>query len=213
MDVESYILIGGRSLRLGPDKAFVNLGGETLAMRASRTVSIALGTNRISFISASSVQFGADLIDKLAYPIIADIKPGFGAWSGLSTALTSAQAEWILVLACDLPMVSVEFLRLMADLADNDSDAVVPRQQDERLQPLCAIYRVKPARTAVEKIFTDKQPLPKVNTIFDNMKTRVIGMGEYSFLPDAEKLFLNINTAADLAAYDEISSAKEALEL
>jgi molybdopterin-guanine dinucleotide biosynthesis protein A len=73
--------------------------------------------------------------------MIADLRPGFGAWSGLHAAVAYSRSEWALVLACDYPFVTSDLLTLLAGFASKECDAVVPVQPDGRLQPLCALYR------------------------------------------------------------------------
>ncbi len=200
MDLDAYILIGGRSSRLGVDKAFVKIEGETLAARSAQTIETALSPNRINYVARDENQFTTDLLFALGHSVISDLKPGFGAWSGIETALTSAKSKWIFILACDLPFVSVELLQLLPGFGNGETDAVVPRQPDGRPQPLCAFYRTKPALALVKTIFAGQNSLPPVNAIYESLKTRIVEPYEYGELHDAEKLFLNINTENDLAA-------------
>ena len=200
MELDAFILIGGRSSRLGDDKAFVEIGGKTLAARSAQMIETALSPVRITFVAGSEGQFKTDLLSSLGHPVITDLKPGLGAWSGIDVALVNARSKWIFIFASDLPFVSIELLQLLAGFADGGNDAVVPRQPDGRLQPLCAFYRVSSALAAVEEILAVGGRLPPLTAIFNRLKTRVIGSDEYSGLENADKLFLNINTAADLAA-------------
>lgn len=200
MDIDAFILIGGRSSRLGTDKAFVELDGQTLAARAANTIEAALSPRHLTFVAASDTQFEHRIPFGLSYPIVADLKPGFGAWSGLDTALAYGLSEWTLVLACDLPFVTPEFLRSLASQTADDIDAVVPRQPDGRLQPLCALYQTERARKAVGSIFTGERQLPKLATLFDHLDGRVVEPDEYEHLKGSERLFANINSEKDLSA-------------
>ena len=200
MDLDAFILIGGGSSRLGTDKAFVEFGGRTFAARSADLVKRSLLLNRVTYVARDENQFKTDLLSALRDPVISDVKPGFGAWSGIETALAHARSEWLFILACDLPFVSTEFLQLLAGFMNDDTEAVVARQADGRLQPLCAFYRVRPARSAFEDIFADGCRLPPLTAIFDRLRTRIVDHSEYQGLENAGKFFLNINTAADLAA-------------
>ncbi len=200
MDFESFILIGGRSSRFGQDKAFVEFGGETLAARSARIIETALSPTRITFVTRNANQFKPDLLLTLGHRIIADQRTGFGAWSGIDAALAHARTEWIFILACDLPFISAEILQLLAGFAHGNHDAIVPRQPDGWLQPLCAFYRRQPTLAAVEAIFTGQNCLPPLNGIFDHLKTRIVEPEEYRSLENSNRFFLNINTSADLAA-------------
>jgi molybdopterin-guanine dinucleotide biosynthesis protein A len=199
MDLDAFILIGGRSSRLGVDKAFVELDGKTLAARSAKTIELALLPSRTNFVVSSEEQFNCDVLSTLGNPVITDQKPGFGAWSGIDAALVNARSEWIFILACDLPFLTAELLQLLACFANGDSEAVVPRQSDGRLQPLCAFYRTQPARSVLETLFSSQRSLPPLNTIFDDLKTRIVEPDEYGHLRNAGNLFLNINTGNDLA--------------
>ena len=200
MDIDAFILIGGRSSRLGTDKAFVELGGETLATRAVRTIEAALSPTHLTFVAAGDTQFQDRIPFALARPIVVDLKPGFGAWSGLHTALAYARSEWAFLLACDLPFITAELLGLLADRIGSGRDAIVPRQPDGRSQPLCAFYRVRPVLAAVEAMLDAGRSLPPLASIFDDVKTTFVGPDEYAHLANATKLFLNVNTEADLDA-------------
>src|SRR5688572_5425336 len=102
---EAFILIGGRSSRLGTDKAFVELGGMTLAERAVANVRDGLSPERITMVAGSSTQFAIEAITS-EIPFIFDLHEGRGPLGGLHAALAYSRAPWIFVLACDYPFVS-----------------------------------------------------------------------------------------------------------
>src|SRR6187402_2116512 len=98
MDIDAFILIGGRSERFGRDKAFVEFEGETLAARAARIVESGLSPIHLRFVASAEDQFVAQLVFALGKPMVTDLEPGFGAWSGVHAALAYAHAEWAFVL-------------------------------------------------------------------------------------------------------------------
>jgi molybdopterin-guanine dinucleotide biosynthesis protein A len=132
-----YVLAGGRSSRMGSDKALLKLGDATLLERASAAVAGTVGSAVIVGDPARYTRFG--------YPVIQDSFRGAGPLGGIHAALTHASAEknlsdWSLVVACDMPgLDSAWLLRLVAAI-DNQSDAVVPESAG-RPQPLCSLYR------------------------------------------------------------------------
>ena len=198
MDVDAFILIGGRSSRFGSDKAFAELEGKMLAVRAAETVEKALSPKTLRFVVASDGQFGADLIFRLGRPVVADLKPGFGAWSGLHTALAYSSTEWTFVLACDLPFVSEDFMSRLSQLIDETIDAVIPRQPDGRLQPLCAFYRRSAVLPAVDTYLGEGGKLPGLTDLFATVNAKIIGPEEFADLPKNRDLFTNINSRDDL---------------
>ena len=75
---------------------------------------------------------------------VADEIPGCGALGGIYTAILRSPRERTIVLACDMPYVSLPLLQHMIGL---DADIVIPRSR-RGLEPLCAIY----ARSCAEAI-------------------------------------------------------------
>jgi molybdopterin-guanine dinucleotide biosynthesis protein A len=200
MDTDAFILIGGRSSRFNTDKAFAEFAGETLAKRTARVVETALAPTQATLIAAAQGQFDTKLLSKLDPPVIFDLKPGFGAWSGVYTALCSARKEWLFLSACDHPFITPEFLRLLAAGTADKFEAVVPRQPDGRLQPLCAFYRARAALPTVERAIANGGRIPALTRIFDSLKTHIIEPEAYSSLENADKFFLNINTPDDMVS-------------
>ena len=197
MGLEAYILIGGRSSRFGSDKAFAEFEGQSLAKRIADNINTALSPSRICFVAASEKQFDPALLQKLDHPVIFDLKPNFGTWSGLHAALTESQTEWIFVSACDLPFISSEFVKLLAACISSDYESVVPRQPDGRLQPLCAFYRVSSAQAVVDSFLDIDVRLPPLTVLFEKLKTYYLEPHTCLSLKNFDRIFLNINTLDD----------------
>ena len=202
-DIDAFILIGGRSSRLGSSKAHVKLGSETLAKRAFQTVSRSVPEGRVTFVAANDAQFGIEAI-RSGGPFIFDLIPDRGPLGGLHAALAYAKSEWIFVLACDYPFVSAEFISLLAEYVSEDFGAVVPEQSDGRLQPLCAFYRTAAARPVVEEIIEWPRVPPPLHEIVSRLNPRTVHPAEYAHVRGADEQFTNINTASDLEAAREI---------
>lgn len=198
MDIDAFILIGGQSSRFGSPKAFAELDGQTLAARAARTVETAISPRSLRFVVGSEIQFPSELVFGLGRPVVADLKPGFGAWSGLHTAVACSSSEWTIVLACDLPFVSAEFIGKLAALTVEDVDAIVPRQTDERPQPLCAFYRRSAVLPEIEARLAGSKQLPGITAMFSAFKARIVEPNEYSELQGSGKFFVNVNCIGDL---------------
>jgi len=196
-NIEAFILIGGRSSRLGTDKAFVELGGRTLAQRAVENVRRGLSPERITMVAGSSTQFAIEAITADT-PFIFDLLEGRGPIGGLHAALSYASTPWIFVLACDYPFVSSELIGLLAGNVDDEYGAVVPEQDDGRLQPLCAFYKVETARAIVEEIIERPRVSPPMHEVVDLLNPLVVKFSEYGDLDGSEEFFVNINTVEDL---------------
>jgi molybdenum cofactor guanylyltransferase len=181
------IQAGGRSERMGRDKALVPLGGRPL----------------ITHVLERAAPLGDDILVTTNAPkdyaflggvrLVPDERPGSGALAGLRTALGAARREVVLVLACDLPFVSVPLLRHMLHLAE-EAEAVVPRWRGE-LEPLHAVYR-RSCLPAIDQALGAGQRrmisfLPAVRSVF--VEQDRVASFEASGLT-----FFNINTPRDL---------------
>ncbi len=210
MSTEAYILVGGRSSRLGRDKAFERVGGQTLAERALRTVQQALPGGRMFFVTGSDVGFAIEAA-RLDAHFIFDLVEGRGPLGGLHAALMHSTAEWIFLLACDLPFVTPELISSLREYTHGDtrSGAVLPEQPDGRLQPLCAFYNVARARPVVDEIIHRPRPSPPMHEVAALLDPRIVTASEYAPDPDGRPVdyFVNVNTDEDLEAARKSSRA------
>lgn len=195
---DAYVLVGGRSSRLGRDKAFVPVAGRTLLDRAVAAIREGLGDARVTAVTGpGGVRSPARRPD---IPFVCDIYPDLGPLGGLHTALSDAGTEWIFLLACDLPLVSGGLVSLLAgkilDLAESQA-AIVPVQPDGRVQPLCAFYKVKEASMVVGRAISTGESTP-MHEIVANVDARLVYAAEYRVATRGEDPFLNVNTEADL---------------
>ncbi len=73
--------------------------------------------------------------------MLADRRTGAGPLAGIQTALDASPADWNLIVACDMPGISVPFLRsLMAAAQSSDADCLLPAGPSGLPEPLCAVY-------------------------------------------------------------------------
>jgi molybdopterin-guanine dinucleotide biosynthesis protein A len=142
-----FVLVGGHSRRMGRDKGLLPLGGNILVAHIAARVKEAAGS--VHLVGAR------EMYENLGFPTLPDRYPGFGPTGGIVTALAApASSEWNLIVACDMPGISTDFLTaLLAEAVDNGRDATVPVTPDGRRHPLCAVYRrsaLFPLQAAVE---------------------------------------------------------------
>jgi len=188
LDVEGFILVGGKSSRMGKDKSRLLFGGRTSVERiAAELRSI---TPRISVVGPSRADTGSDL------KIVPDVHNSWGALGGIHAALGACRADWGLIVACDLPFVTPDlFLRLRTLSQQESPDAVVPIQSDGRPQPLCALYRREPCFLEAERLIARGEHTPRA--LLANVKTRWVQPEALVDLPGAENFFFNVNTPQD----------------
>lgn len=196
-DIDAYILVGGRSSRLGRDKALVDLGGKTLMQHAVDAVSEGLEPSRVTAVAANASQFAIDAI-VADVPFVFDLHENRGPLGGLHAALAYAKSSWIFLLACDYPFLSPEMIKLLSEKIDDEHGCVVPEQKDGRLQPLCAFYKVANTMTVVTRIIERPRVPPPMHEIMRELDPRIIKFDDYAHLSGSADLFLNINTSRDL---------------
>lgn len=206
LDVEGFILVGGASSRMGADKATLRLGGRTFAERAAAALAAVAGPARLVGSRPEHARLGPALV--------ADVYEGAGALGGLHAALRACRAAWAAVVSCDLPFVTGELLARLASLRGAggaaggaaEFDAVAPRQEDERPQPLCALYAREPCLRVAERLLGAGERRPRA--LLAEVRTRWVEFTELSDLPGAENFFLNVNTPHELALARRIAEAR-----
>jgi molybdopterin-guanine dinucleotide biosynthesis protein A len=189
MFIEGFILAGGASSRMGEDKSRLTLGGRTFVESATRTLRAV--TTCVSVVSSR------DGAESHGLPLVRDLRAGVGALGGLHASLASCRAEWAAVVACDLPFVTGELLTRLVSMCADDMDAVVPVQEDGRLQPLCALYRSRVCLEEVEEMIRADELRPRL--LLSRVRARRVAFEELSDLEGSRRLFLNVNTPEDYA--------------
>jgi len=188
----AFLIAGGRSSRMGSNKAFVDFRGETLLARALALLQQACGNATIVGDPSTYASFA---------PVIPDVFPGCGPLAGIHSALLHSSADLNLMLAVDMPFVSETLLRfLLREAALTDAIVTVPRTT--ALQPLCAVYRRDFASTAEQAL---KAGAYKINAAFAGLPLRVIEEHELVAAGFSEKNFFNVNTPEDHRAADTFS--------
>jgi molybdopterin-guanine dinucleotide biosynthesis protein A len=143
MNFTAVILAGGRSVRMGQDKAFLPFEGRPLIDHSIRIVRDA-GAAEVLISGRAGQDFS-----RLDYPLLLDAIPDCGPLGGIEQALGVAKHPLVLVLAVDLPHMTSRFLRWL--LESSSSEASRPVQSscpvagavpllNGRLEPLVAFY-------------------------------------------------------------------------
>jgi molybdopterin-guanine dinucleotide biosynthesis protein A len=128
-----YVLVGGRSSRMGRDKALLPFRGGVLVSAIADAVSEAAGT--------CTLVGDPERYSGLAYRVLPDLYPGEGPLGGIVTALRDSTADWNLIVACDMPALDGSFLARIRDEAIRaGADVLLPAGPGGRPEPLCSVY-------------------------------------------------------------------------
>ena len=179
------ILAGGKSSRLGANKAFLELGSQTFIQRVLNAANPLAA--ECMLIANNPEAFSA-----LKLPTHTDQQAGLGPVGGLYTALARANHPLLLLLACDLPFMSTPFLRFLLSRAGNHQ-IVIPETK-EGLQPLCAVYAAS-CLPAVERAIEARRL--HMTSFHDQVDVHVLKESTWRQVEPDDRLFLNVNTRAD----------------
>ena len=188
------VLAGGEGRRFGGPKGDALVAGTSMAARAVQ----ALGPWVEEVVVVSS--------RPLEHPparVVPDRVSGAGPLGGLDAALAEAAAaglDGVVLLACDLPLVSPEVVGAVVDSL-GDAPAVAPAREPGGVEPLCAVYRVG-VHPVVEAHL--RGPDRSLHALFRDVGGVVVP--EESLGDQASGAFLNVNSPSDRdRAEDELS--------
>jgi len=185
--ISAFILAGGRSSRMGSDKALLRIDKRTLLERALHTVSTITPT---SYIVGSKQRYGS------FGETMEDIYPGCGPLGGIHAALTATTTGLNLILSVDMPLMTPEFLRWLVEKARASEEWIVLPEVAGGPQPLCATYRRAVAAVAEEVLQTGDY---KIARLFERVPTRMVAETEILGAGFSPEIFRNVNTPEEYA--------------
>ena len=182
----AVILAGGKSRRMGKNKAFLTLDGKTFLAKISEEL-----------IGIDEIMLSIDDVEKFAsedIKLVEDMYPNLGPVGGIYSALRGCRSEYLLVVSCDMPLFKKELWQYMITFVDSSYDAFALVTRDKRVQPLCSIYSVN-AMHILEKQIRHGQYC--LHAALDKMLVRYIPLQYSNFHDDIVK---NVNTPDEYAS-------------
>lgn len=185
----AVILAGGHSRRFGTDKAFFELGKQTM---------ISIVAERLAPVFDSIIVAGGDTvrmsgIGLTSYP---DPVPDKGALGGIYNGLLNTESEWIFCCGCDMPLLQPDVIRAMI-ASIGDEDALIP-MIDQTWQPMHAIYQKK-ALPAIEQLA--KQTNSFLPDLSEVINIRHIEQEALESIPDWLLSFVSFNDMETVERY------------
>lgn len=170
---------------MGRDKALLRYRGATLVETVALAVSQSVG--RPLLVGDTDRYHG------LGYEVIPDLYPSKGPLGGVLTALHNSSAEWNLIVACDMPELTGDFLGGLMEAAEaRDCQVLAPVGPGGNIEPLCAVYH-KSARPGLQRAF--RRGVRQMTTALEEVRTIALPVSELAH-------FQNVNTPGDWARYD-----------
>ena len=184
------ILSGGKSVRMGRDKAFIEIDGIPIIQRIYNIFEKLF--NEIIIVTNQK-----ELYSDFKAKIVSDLIINHGALGGLYTGLFFSSNPYSFSVACDMPFLKESMIHYLIKQA-NEYDVIVPRTEDG-LQPLHAIYSKGCLEPIKKMIGMGKY---KIIDFYPLVETKIIEESEFISLDINLKLmresFININTPEEL---------------
>lgn len=195
------VLAGGKSSRLGREKALEKIGNKRIIERVVDSLS---SISREVLVVTSKEQFDIIASVSLKARVVIDIYPGKAAFGGIYTGLANVSTPYGLVVACDMPFLNGALLRYLVQIVPG-FDIVIP-EVGGKIEPLHAIYSKD--CLAIIKRLLDRGILQPLQ-LLDLVKTRYVGQEEVDKFDPAHLSFFNINTQKDVIEADRLLERKE----
>ncbi len=181
------ILAGGKNLRMGRNKAFLEVEGERIIDR-TRAIFVDL-FDEVLLVTNSPLDYIS-----LNLRIVTDLYQDKGSLGGIFTGLFHASHPYAFVAACDMPFLNKELIQHLMDLSPR-FDIVIPRIEDG-WEPLHAVYSQK-CLPFMQKLLLENNL--KIIDFFDKIRKREVPPDEIRQYDPRLLSFLNLNTPDDLA--------------
>jgi len=185
-EVGAFVLAGGASSRMGRAKGLLTFAGKPLVVHVARLV---------ESVAEPPVIIGpASAYGGIGFCVIGDDRRNMGPLGGICTALRVTTRGWNLIVGCDLPFLTREWLEYLIECAmDSPADVVIPLNERGH-EPLCAMYR-KRAHGAIEAALG--RGVRKITDGLKQLTLTAIEPSEWKAFDARGRLFKNVNTPAD----------------
>ena len=186
MSVSAAIMAGGKSTRMGQDKAWIELDGEPLIARVAAV--LAQVADEV-IVVANDPKY-----ESLGLRVVRDRWPTGGPLGGIATGVGAATHNTVLVAACDLPFTSTEMWRLLLGHS-GEADVVIPRVGGE-YETLHALY-AKACLPQMARSIAENHL--RVISFFDQVRVLAVEEPELRAVDPTLRAFTNVNTPEELA--------------
>jgi molybdenum cofactor guanylyltransferase len=192
--VAGFILAGGASSRMGRDKGLLDFSGVPLILHTARLIE--------PLVAEVTVVGSPRRYAKLGLHVIADDvqakrgpdRLGCGPLAGIATALGATRLPWNLIVACDLPYLSAEWIDwLLSRALRSRGEAVVPRTE-HGIQPLAAVYRRECGATIAAALARDVR---KVSDVINELHVELVYPRQWRRIDPSGLILRNMNAPGD----------------
>ncbi|HWJ04133.1 MAG TPA: molybdenum cofactor guanylyltransferase [Verrucomicrobiae bacterium] len=195
----AVILAGGRSTRMGTNKAMLELQNRPI-------IAGIVAELKRKFKSILIVANEPSIYAGLGVTVVPDEYPGYGPLAGIHAGLKAAPGEGIFLVPCDMPFVNAELgLEMLANLQGADGLVL---QKDGYLEPLYAIY-TKRCLPIIESFLLEKRL--KVIDFYQFVNIKILSTEKLCVTRPVEEILFNVNTPEDFDQAREIEGIRRIL--
>lgn len=171
---------------MGRAKGLLPFAGKPLVAHLAQLVE---ATSEAPIIIGPPSEYGG-----FGFRTIGDDKENLGPLGGISTALRVATREWNLIVGCDLPFLTREWLEFLISRAQTSAADVVIPVNELGYEPLCAMYRKRARGTIAAAL---ERGVRKVTDGLAELTLAPIEPAGWKAFDPQGRLFKNINTPGD----------------
>ena len=205
--VSAFILTGGASSRMGKAKGLLEFGGEPLILRIARTIEPLVSSVTGVGPSERYAALGLQVIEDQQFSIALERGKSPGPLAGIASALSASRTDWNLILACDLPYLSREWVGwLLARTTVSNGQIIMPRTEGGS-EPLAAVYRRECAEPIIAALH---RGVRKVTDATGQLRTEFVTEREWRHIDPDGRVLRNMNTPED---YEEARKRLEGRSL
>lgn len=185
MDATGFVTAGGRSSRMGRDKAWLELGGKSLIEHVIAALA--------PVVSEVKIIANDENYSQLGLPVLADDTRDIGPAEAIRTALANSSTRDVLLVGCDMPFVTPDLFEVLLGEFQGWQAAILIGP-DGRAEPVCAAYSRDALETFTSLIDAGER---KLSTFYSRLRTKLIPYQSLQKIPGAEYFFFNVNSPED----------------
>jgi molybdopterin-guanine dinucleotide biosynthesis protein A len=192
--ISAFILTGGASSRMGKAKGLLEFSGEPLIIRIARTIEPLVSTVIALGPSERYAALGLQVIEDQKFGIADERGKSPGPLAGIASALSASRTDWNLILACDLPYLSREWVAwLLARTSASSAQIIMPRTEGGP-EPLAAVYRRECAEPIIAAL---QRGVRKVIDAMAQLRTDFVTEREWHHIDPDGRVLRNMNSPED----------------
>ena len=192
--VSAFILCGGASSRMGEPKGLLTFGKQPLILRIAGLVEPLVSAVTVVGLPECYASLGLNVVEDANFEIADEEGKTAGPLSGIASALIVTRTDWNLILACDLPYLTSEWLDwLLARAMASNCQIIMPRTAGG-LEPLAAVYRRECAEAIIAAL---RRGVHKVSDALQQIRMQFVTENDWGHIDSTGRVLYNMNTAED----------------